>query len=238
MNINCIIIDDEPIARKGIENYIKKINYLSLLGSYSNPEKLDSTALSNVDLIYLDIQLHKINGLDFYKQLKPNEPFAIVISAFANYALDGFELNVVDYLLKPVSFERFQQAVLKVKELLILKQNSQAYYDESSSWFFIKSDNKLQKLMYDEVIYMEGSSNYVILYTTSKKYLTYLSLNILEDKMPSSKFIRIHKSYIIAINKIDSLKNNDINIQGHSLPLSKSYKGELMKLIDEKLLKK
>ena len=238
MNINCIIVDDEPIARKGIENYIKKINYLSLLGSYSNPEKLDSILLPAVDLIFLDIQLHKINGLDFYKHLKPNQPFAIVISAFAEYALDGFELNVVDYLLKPVAFERFQQAVLKVKELLIMKHSRQAYYDEGSAYFFIKSGTTLQKLMYDEVIYMEGSSNYVIIYTNSKKYLTYLSLNILEEKLPPNKFIRVHKSYIIAIDKIDSLKNNEINIQGKSLPLSKSYRDELMRLIDEKLLRK
>ena len=119
-----------------------------------------------------------------------------------------------------------------------MKHSRQAYYDEGSAYFFIKSGTTLQKLMYDEVIYMEGSSNYVIIYTNSKKYLTYLSLNILEEKLPPNKFIRVHKSYIIAIDKIDSLKNNEINIQGKSLPLSKSYRDELMRLIDEKLLRK
>ena len=132
MIINCIIIDDEPVARKGIEGYIKKFSFLQLVGSYSHPDKIAASLLPEIDLIFLDIRLHKSSGLDYYQQLKPDAPFAIVISAYPEHAIDGFELNVVDYLLKPASFERFEEAVNRVKEMMGLRENSRVVYDAPS----------------------------------------------------------------------------------------------------------
>jgi DNA-binding LytR/AlgR family response regulator len=238
MTISCIIIEDEPIARKGIEGYIKKIDFLNLLGSYSNTQKIEKSVLGSVDLIFLDIRLHKVNGLQFYKSLQPFNPFAIVISAYSEYALDSFELNITDYLLKPVPFLRFCTAVTRVKDLISLRENSQVIYEAGPSYFFIKCDNKIQKVTYDEVLYVEGLNNYVVIYTETKKYLSYLTLNILTDKLSKEKFVRIHKSYIISIEKVDAVKNHELFIAGHCLPISRSYWDSFMKLIERKLIKK
>jgi DNA-binding LytR/AlgR family response regulator len=186
----------------------------------------------------LDIKLHKRNGLDFYKSLRPNTPFAVVISAFPEFALDGFELNVADYLLKPVSFERFTGSVIRVKELIRLKSDSQLFYDSQADYFFIKSNNQIQKLKYEDILYIEGLSNYVLIYTERQKYLSYLTLNLITEKLPNQKFIRIHKSYIVPIDKVDAIKGNDVHIGGHCLPLGQSYKEAFMELIEQKLLKK
>ena len=236
MTITCIIIDDEPLARQGIENYIKRTRFLKLLGSYSIPDKIEPGVLSSVDLIFLDIKLHKKNGLDFYRSLRPHTPFAVVISAFPEYALDGFELNVADYLLKPVSFERFTESVNRVKELMRLRSDSQLFYE--ADYFFIKSNNQIQKLKYEDILYIEGLSNYVLIYTEQQKYLSYLTLNLITEKLPAQKFIRIHKSYIVPIDKVEAIKGNDVYIQGHCLPLGQSYKQDFMELIEQKLLKK
>ena len=238
MIITCIIIDDEPVARKGIESYISKISFLQLAGSYSHPDKIDGSLLPEIDLIFLDIRLHKSSGLDFYRQLKPDAPFAIVISAYPEHAIDGFELNVVDYLLKPASFERFQEAVNRVKEMIALSENSRAVYDAPSDYFFIKANNQLQKLNYDDILYIEGLSNYVVIHTGARKFLSYLSLNLLMEKLPKGRFVRIHKSYVVAVDKIDAIRSNEIFIREMSLPLSKSYKDDFMGLVEGKLLKK
>jgi len=238
MTITCIIIDDEPLARQGIENYIKRTRFLKLLGSYSIPDKIEPTLLSAVDLIFLDMKLHKKNGLDFYRTLLPDTPFAVVISAFPEFALDSFELNVADYLLKPVSFERFTESVNRVKELIRLKSDSQLFYDSQADYFFIKSNNQIQKLKYEDILYIEGLSNYVLIYTEQQKYLSYLTLNHITEKLPAKKFIRIHKSYIVPIDKVEAIKGNDVYIQGHCLPLGQSYKQDFMELIEKKLLKK
>jgi len=233
MTISCIIIDDEPVARKGIEGYIKKISFLRLVGSYPHPDKIDPTVFAETDLIFLDIKLHKSSGLDFYGGLKPDAPFAIVISAYPEYALHGFELNVIDYLLKPASFERFSEAVNRVKEIMLLKAGN-----NNADYFFIKSNNELQKLNYEDILYIEGLSNYVAIHTSQRKFLSYLSLNLLMEKLPKGKFARIHKSYLVALDKIDSVRGSEVFITGKSLPLSKSYKEAFMQLVEEKLLKK
>ena len=238
MTVSCIIIDDEPLARQGIENYVKKTSFLKLLGSYSMPEKIESAILSDVDLIFLDIKLHKKNGLDFYRSLQPHVPFAVVISAFPEFALDGFELNLVDYLLKPASFERFTEAANRVKELIRLRSDSQLFYDSQADYFFIKSNNQIQKLKYEDILYIEGLSNYVLIYTEQQKYLSYVTLNLITEKLPNQKFIRIHRSYIVPIDKIEAIKGNDVLVKGHCLPLGQTFKEAFMELIEQKLLKK
>ena len=187
---------------------------------------------------FLDIRLHKSSGLDYYQQLKPDAPFAIVISAYPEHAIDGFELNVVDYLLKPASFERFEEAVNRVKEMMGLRENSRVVYDAPSDYFFIKSNNQIQKLNYESILYVEGLSNYVVIHTGTRKFLSYLSLNLLMEKLPKGRFVRIHKSYVVAVDKIDSIKGNEIFVNEMSLPLSKSYKDGFMELVEGRLLKK
>ena len=238
MTVTCIIIDDEPLARQGIENYVKKTSFLKLVGSYSMPEKIEPAVLSEVDLIFLDIKLHKKNGLDFYRSLRPHAPFAVVISAFPEFALDGFELNLVDYLLKPASFERFTEAANRVKELIRLRSESQLFYDSQADYFFIKSNNQIQKLKYEDILYIEGLSNYVLIYTEQQKYLSYVTLNLITEKLPDQKFIRIHRSYIVPIDKIEAIKGNDVFVKGHCLPLGQTFKEAFMELIEQKLLKK
>jgi DNA-binding LytR/AlgR family response regulator len=238
MIISCIIIDDEPVARKGIEGYIKKISFLQLAGSYSHPDKIDTSLLPEIDLIFLDIRLHKSSGLDFYRQLKPDAPFAIVISAYPEHAIDGFELNVVDYLLKPATFERFEEAVNRVKEIMELKENNRAVYDVPSDYFFIKSNNQIQKLNYEDILYIEGLSNYVVIHTVLKKFLSYISINLLMEKLPKGRFVRIHKSYVVAVDKIEAIKANEILLKQINLPISKSYKNDFMEMVEGKLFKK
>ena len=171
MTISYIIIDDEPVARKGIENYCHSFKFLKHEGSFSQTEKVPQSLLKEIDLIFLDVKLHKRNGLDFYRTLQPNPPFGIVISAYSEYAIDGFELNVADYLLKPVAFDRFAIAVNRVRELMELKENHQAWYNSTSKYFFIKTNNQIQKLNYEDIIYFEGLSNYVVIHTENRKYL-------------------------------------------------------------------
>src|SRR6476620_11342751 len=171
--IHCIIIDDEPLARAGLKEYIADIDFLHLVAAFDNA--LGATSLlgsGTVDLVFLDIQMPKITGLDFFKTLK-NPPAVIFTTAFPQYALEGFEVNALDYLVKPVSFDRFLKAVLKAKEFYEVRERN---VDEGKdSYFFIKADNMLVKIAYDEILYVEALQNYVTVHTISKKYMTYLT---------------------------------------------------------------
>lgn len=237
--LRTVIIDDEPVARKGIEKYVEQTVFLSLIGSFSSPTKLHIEAKKeNVDLLLLDIKLHKLNGLDFYKSLGESAPFVIIISAYSEYALDGFELNVTDYLVKPVPYDRFLKAVLKVKELFELKKTSNVEYDAKENYFFIKSDLKFQRINLEDILFIEGMSNYVIIHTESKKFITYLTFRGLLEKLPKNDFVRIHKSYVVSLRKIDSIDVNEVKIGLVNLPLSKYYKETVMSVINERLFRR
>jgi len=241
MNINCVIIDDEPLARAGLTEYIADIDFLNLLAVFDNP--LDATGLlgsGDVQLLFLDIQMPKITGLDFFKTLK-NPPTVIFTTAFPQYALDGFEVNALDYLVKPVSFDRFLKAALKAKEFYELRQANQAGAREgdAADYFFIKADNKLVKILYDDILFIEALQNYVNIHTTGKKYMSYLTFKSVEDYLPADRFIKAHKSFIISAAKVDSIEGNGIRMGQHHIPISRSLKDEVIeKLVAGKFLKR
>jgi DNA-binding LytR/AlgR family response regulator len=234
--IQCILIDDEPLARKGLKEYIDDVSFLSLCGEYDNPLKATEILGSGkVQLIFLDIQMPKISGLEFFKSMS-NAPPVIFTTAFPQYALDGFDLNALDYLVKPISFDRFLKAAMKAKEYYEVRQTNTAERNnagQKETFFFIKADNKLVKVFFDEVLFVEALQNYVAIHTVSKKYITYLTFKSIEEYLPSESFLKTHKSFIVSASKIDDIEGNDIRIGTHHVPISRNSREEVL----EKLLK-
>lgn len=234
--LSCLIIDDEPIARKGLKEYIEDADFLVLAGEFDNPLKaMDLLIKEKIDLIFLDIQMPKMTGLDFMKTL-PNPPLVIFTTAYPQYAVEGFELNAVDYLLKPFSFDRFWKAVLKARAI---KENTQPAANTEDEYFYIKSDNKLVKINYADVLFAEALQNYVAIHTEQKKFISYLTFHSIEEHLPAHRFIKTHKSYIVAINKVESIEGNEIKIGAHRIPISRTEKESVLeKLVQNKLLKR
>lgn len=238
MRINCVIIDDEPLARKGLKEYVADVDFLNLVGDFDNPLKAaEMIGRGEVQLLFLDIQMPKITGLNFFRTLQ-HPPPVIFTTAYPQYALEGFEVNALDYLVKPVSFDRFLKAVLKAKEYYEVRDTNNKEAD-ATEYFFIKADNKLVKILFDEVLYVEALQNYVTIHTPSKKYMTYLTFKSVEDYLPADKFLKVHKSYIVAASKIDTIEGNDICIGQQHIPISRNQKDEVMeKLLKGKFLKR
>jgi DNA-binding LytR/AlgR family response regulator len=238
MMINCVIIDDEPLARKGLKEYVTDAGFFNLVGEFDSP--LQATGLlgsGQVQLLFLDIQMPRITGLDFFKSLQ-HPPPVIFTTAYPQYALEGFEVNALDYLVKPFSFERFLKAAMKAKEYYEIRETNQKDAI-AADYFFIKADNRLVKIEFDEVLYAEALQNYVTIHTASKKYMTYLTFKAVEEYLPAEKFIKVHKSYIVAASKIDSIEGNDIRIGAQHIPISRNQKEEVMeKLLKNRFLKR
>lgn len=235
--MTCIIIDDEPLARKGLKEYLEDAEFLQLKGEFDNPLKaIDCIAKESIDLVFLDIQMPKMTGMDFAKALtKP--PMIIFTTAYPQHAVEGFELNAVDYLLKPFSFDRFWKAILKAKALK--ETGKGASFGSDTDYFYIKSDNKLVKINYTDVLFAEALQNYVAIYTTSKKYITYLTLHSIEENLPANRFVKTHKSFIVAIDKVESIEGNEIKIGLNRIPISRSEKEIVLeKLVQNKLFKR
>jgi DNA-binding LytR/AlgR family response regulator len=239
MTINCIIIDDEPLARKGLKEYIADADFLNLVGEFDNPVKAtELLGKGEPLLLFLDIQMPKITGLEFFKTLQPAPP-VIFTTAFPQYALEGFEVNALDYLVKPISFERFLKAALKAKEFFEVREKNLKEVPASADHFFIKADNKLVRIAFEEILFAEAMQNYVTLVTRDKKYITYLTFKSVEDYLPADQFIKVHKSYIIAAAKVKSIEGNEIHIGQHSIPISRNLKEEVIdKLLKNKFLKR
>ena len=225
MILNCIIIDDEPLARKGVREYIGDTDFLNLVGEYDTPLKvIDQVDLSAVQLIFLDIQMPKLTGLDFLKNLR-NPPPVIVTTAYPEYALEGFELDVLDYLLKPISFQRFLKAVEKARGYYATHQ------PEAVDHIFIKTGSVLKKIVYDDILFVEALQNYVAIHTKDKKYMVYLTFRSLEENLPPARFLKVHKSYIIQLSKVDAIEGNDILIGAQHIPVSRANRDEIMRRI-------
>lgn len=242
MTIRCVIIDDEPLARKGLKEYIQDIDFLQLVGEFDNPLKAADTMMrENIDLLFLDIQMPKMTGMEFMKTLA-HPPMVIFTTAYPQYAVEGFELNAIDYLLKPFSFERFWKAVLKARSMKENEGKTAAPTVPASAepdYFFIKSDSKLIKIFYDEILFIEALQNYVAVHTVSKKHITYLTFRSIEEHLPASRFIRTHKSYIVAAAKVESIEGNDIKIGQHHIPISRTERDAvLQQLLQNRLLKR
>jgi len=230
--INCVIIDDEPLAREGIANYVREIDFLQLIGICENP--LDLIKLLDnhqIDLIFLDIQMPKMNGIDFLKIMK-NPPMVIITTAYPSYALEGFQLNVLDYLLKPITFDRFFKSANKAKDYHRLLTNSTPAGTQKAEleadYFFIKCGNKYEKIYFEDILYVEGMQNYVTILTTKGKFMTLLNLKKLEENFDHKYFIRVHKSYIVSIGKIEGVEGNEIFIQTYRIPISRNYREQVI----------
>ncbi len=238
--LQVIIVDDEPLALEGLSNYVREVDFLELTGTCDNPiELMKMLDEHNVDLIFLDIQMPKMNGIEYLK-ITQNKHMVILTTAYPSYALEGFRLNVLDYLLKPIMFDRFVQAAQKAKDYhQLLHQNTASTKTKSQDYFFVKCDHKYEKIFLDEILYIQGMQNYVAIYTQKGKYVTLLTLKNIEENLDEERFIRVHKSYIIAITKIDSVESHEIRIQSTAIPLSRNYRdGVIERVVRGKLWKK
>lgn len=234
MKIRCLAIDDEPLALELLEDNISKLPFLQLVASCSSAmEAMEYVQNQAVDLIFLDIQMPGITGLQFIKSMT-NPPMIILVTAYEKHALEAFGLNVVDYLVKPSSFERFVKASNKAWDLFQLKSKQhQPALESDSEYFFVNVDYSLVKLLYADIAYMEGLKDYIKIHLnkTVKAVITRMPLKAMEAQLPSKKFIRIHKSYIISIAAIHMIKKNSVFIGSTELPISENYKENLMQVI-------
>ena len=232
--INCIIVDDEPLALNLMEDNIKKVPFLKLIKKCNSvTEALKIYNSEKIDLIFLDIEMPDISGIQFLKSLK-TKPMVIFITAYEKYALESFELDVIDYLLKPVSFDRFLKAVYKAYEyfgFINIKSQSHENIGVYSDYLFVKSDHKLIKINTSDILYIEGLKDYVKIFAGGKPIFTLLSLKYLEENLSPKTFIRVHRSYIISIPKIEFIGKSKINIAGVSIPISDNYREKLFNII-------
>lgn len=227
--LSCIIIDDEPLARKGLTEYVEEVPFLQLAGNYENAIKASVYLQSNqVDLMFLDIQMPKQSGIEFLKSLQ-NPPLVIFTTAFSEYALESYTLDVIDYLLKPIPFNRFLQASQKAFDFYQLHQKANA--DIPRSFFFVKCDHKYEKVNYADILYLEAMQNYCVIHTPDRKLIAYLTISGLESQLPKSKFIRVHKSFIVSIDKISALDSHEICVGKARIPISRSMKNDVMDAI-------
>jgi DNA-binding LytR/AlgR family response regulator len=233
--IKCIITDDEPFARKGLQGYIEQIDFLELAGVCENALELNSLLKkAPADLLFLDIEMPYVTGIDFLKNIT-DAPRVIFTTAYEKYALQGFELEVLDYLLKPISFDRFLRAANKAFDHFRGQQTPAAGED----YIFVKADSKLEKIHFADILFIEALENYVAIYTREKKIITHLTLKMIQEKLPPGAFIQPHKSYIVAIGKINSIEGNILHVLHHQVPISKYQKDEVMeKIVNSKLLKR
>lgn len=235
MKQKCLIVDDEYMARLLLENYVQKFPELELIGLCENAlEALNVLRSEKIDILFLDIQMPHLTGLELVQTLQ-RKPAIIFTTAYSDHAVEGFRLDAIDYLLKPFSFERFVQAVNKAINYLSFKEDnshSQAVVGSESykevNHLFVKSDGKLVKIRLEEINYIEGLKEYVSIYTEKNRVITLQSLKNLEETLPNTHFQRIHKSYIIAIDKINSIVGNQVEINGKMIPIGLTYKNELL----------
>ena len=227
MNIRCIIVDDEPLSQKVVQRFLKDVPYLELVATCSHAfEAMEVLKNNDVHLIFLDINMPRLSGINFVKTLS-NPPLIIFTTAYPEYAVDGFDLEAVDYLLKPFSFERFLKASNKAQKLLET-ENAQNNFSSKSNYFVFKSDKKLYKLDFGEVQYFQAYGDYVKIFTSKKTYLTKDRLANIEKELLQGAFIKIHRSYIIALNAIQYVEGNQVKVGEELLPVSITYREKLM----------
>ncbi|MDN3618656.1 LytTR family DNA-binding domain-containing protein [Polaribacter undariae] len=237
--INCVIVDDEPVARKILETFVAKIPNLTLVKSCKNAmEAFDVSNSHNIDLFFLDINMPDVSGLSLAKSINKKSKI-IFTTAYREYAIDGFDLQAVDYLLKPIAFDRFLQAVNKFFETKVLVKPSVEVEEtiEKNNYIFVRSDRKMVKVIFDEILYVESLSDYIKIYTKDNVLVTRETISNLEVKLPSQQFLRIHRSYIINLNKTDSYTNELVEIEKKAIPISRTYKENVLKKLTENSLK-
>lgn len=224
--IHTLIVEDEPLAREGLQMYVREIEFLEVKGVCEDALSANKMlSEQSVDLMFLDIQMPKLTGIDFLKSIK-NPPMVIMTTAYPNFALQGYELDVIDYLVKPYPFDRFLKAVNKARDFFELRNKQ---IDTSKQdFFFVKCDYRYEKIHFSDVLYVEGMENYVVIYTASQKYVTLLRMKNIEETLPAGDFIRIHKSYIVSTRAVTAIDGNEVMVAGKRLPLSREKKAEIL----------
>lgn len=235
--MKCIVVDDEPLARQLIESYIEKVDGLHNIRSCTNAlESFSFLQQHSVDLIFLDIQMPQITGIELLKSLN-QRPKVILTTAFREYAVEAFDLDVIDYLLKPISFDRFLRSIGKIYQLKPpvqeIKSDPIARSFEEAYMYF-KQDREMVKVYLKDIIYIESLKDYVRIKTTSGQIISYQKISYLEQKLPESKFIRIHRSYIIALDKVSSFTSQSIHVGDYDVPIGRNYKSSTQKVLNLK----
>ena len=233
MKTRCLIVDDEPLAIEVIETYLNNLSDIEIVGKCENAvQAFELIKKKAVDLIFLDIQMPQITGIDFIKTLL-NPPKVIFTTAYRQYAIDGFDLNVVDYLLKPIPIDRFLKAMDKYYVSIQQKPEADVLISqakiENDPYIFVKSERKMIKIFLDEIYFLESLKDYVTIYKKDKKIITKNQIGFFEQALPNDKFLRIHRSFIVSISKIEAYTPNSIEILNKNLPIGRNYKNEIMK---------
>ncbi len=233
MKTKCLIVDDEPLAVEIIETYLQKLNEMEIIEKCSSAiEAFEILQKKNIDLIFLDIQMPELTGLEFLKSIN-NPPKVILTTAHRKYALDGFELDVVDYLLKPISFERFLKAIQKYYKTIedtfkVFSKND----SEEDSFIYVKENKKVVKIYLYEIVYIESLKDYVTIHTETKNVISKISISLLQEQLPQDKFLRIHKSYIVSLSKINAFTSDSVEIGKKELTIGRTYKDSVLKTLN------
>ncbi len=245
--IRCLVVDDEPLALNILEDYIAKVPFLELIKATTNPiEALTMVQDGNIDLVFLDVQMPELTGIQFLK-IANGKAKVILTTAYSQYALEGYELDVVDYLLKPIAFDRFFKAAQKAQSIIkpatapaapvaqpVQQQVQQQQQDFMNDFIFVKSEYKIQKVYLHQILYIEGLKDYISIFTPTERIITLQNMKKMEDTLPEKHFIRVHKSYIVALNKIDSIERSRIFIGDKVIPVGDTYRDNFFKVVDGK----
>ena len=240
--IKCLIVDDEPLALNILEDYIAKIPFLQLIRATTDPiEALSIVQEKGIDLVFLDVQMPELTGIQFLK-IANGKVKVILTTAYPQYALDGYELDVIDYLLKPIAFDRFYKSVQKAQAILQPTQKPvsaepvpRQQQDFLSDFIFVKTEHKIQKLYLNDILFIEGLKDYISIFTPAERIITLQNMKKMEDALPTRHFMRVHKSYIVSINKIDSIERSRIFIGDKIIPVGDTYRDDFFKVIDGKI---
>ncbi|QTD36248.1 response regulator transcription factor [Polaribacter batillariae] len=233
MKINCIIIDDEPLAIKVVESHLKEFQNFEILATFNNPiEALPALQNKAVDVLFLDINMPKMSGLDFAKTLNPDIQ-VIITTAYREYAVESYDLNVLDYLVKPIPFSRFLKTINKITKKVQLQKGLKISEEEphNDSYIFLKVEKKLVKIKFDDILYIESLKDYIKVFTTIGNYLVHKSLTSITEELPQDRFLRIHRSFTIAIDKVKSVEGNLIEINTKRIPIGRKYVNYAKKMI-------
>ena len=239
MMLKCIAVDDEPLALDIIEDYIAKVPFLELVKRTENAiEALQLVQAGGIDLVFLDIQMPDLTGIQFLKIASGKSNY-ILTTAYSQYALESYDLNVSDYLLKPIAFDRFYKAVEKVrnqmqKEETVIPVAEPQVVQNAQDFIFVKTEHKIQKIQLDDILYIEGLKDYISIFTKTERVITLQNMKKMEETLPKGEFIRVHKSYIISLDKVESIERSRISISGKVIPIGDTYRDEFFKLIDRK----
>jgi len=234
--IKCLVVDDEPVARKVIKEFIEETSFLSF--SYEAESAIQAERLlkqENIELVFLDIEMPKLSGIEWLKKTV-FKPMIIISTAYPEFALESYDLDVMDYLVKPVSPARFRKATLRAKEYYDLKDSHKS--ETNHDWIFVRTERMIEKLHFAEIYFIESVGNYVKIHTTNNIIMAYLTLKSIEEQLPDNLFIKIHQSYIINISHLKTIERNIASVANSSLPISRAFSATLRKLIDEKTLKR